>query len=223
MSESGDRSGAKEVDRLAAARVIAVVRAPTPEAALATADAVVEGGIRAVEITYSIPEAPGVIAELRRHHGAEILIGAGTVRQASEVRLATDSGAQFVVLPGVDADVAREASGKGVLVIPGALTPTEIIRAVALGADAVKLFPASLGGPSLLRALREPFPEVGFLPTGGVTTDNLGEWFAAGAIAVAAGGSLCPRSDIASGRFGAIRERAARFTSAAAATPAPRS
>ncbi|MGH7317579.1 MAG: bifunctional 4-hydroxy-2-oxoglutarate aldolase/2-dehydro-3-deoxy-phosphogluconate aldolase [Candidatus Rokuibacteriota bacterium] len=209
----------KGVDQLASARVIAVIRAPTPEAALATAEVVVEGGIRAVEITYSTPEAPRVIAELRGHHGTEILIGAGTVRQASEVGLASDSGAQFVVSPGVDADVAMEASGKGIVFIPGALTPTEVMRAVALGADAVKLFPASLGGPGLLRALREPFPEVGFLPTGGVTTGNLGEWFAAGATAVAVGGSLCPRSEIACQRFDAIRERAARFASAAAAYP----
>lgn len=183
---------------------------------MSTADAVIEGGISAVEITYSTPETPRVIAELRHRHADEVLIGAGTVCRAAEVGLAADSGAQFVVSPGVDDQVIEEARGRHVAVIPGALTPTEIMRAVALGADAVKLFPASFGGPSLLRALREPFPDVGFVPTGGVTIGNVGEWFAAGAIAVAAGGSLCPRSDIASGRFGAIRERAARFTSAAA-------
>ncbi|MQA75800.1 MAG: bifunctional 4-hydroxy-2-oxoglutarate aldolase/2-dehydro-3-deoxy-phosphogluconate aldolase, partial [Solirubrobacterales bacterium] len=212
-------TGPTGVEQLTAARVIAVIRSRTMQGAISTADAIIEGGIRAVEITYSTPETPRVIAELRGRHADGVLIGAGTVRRAAEVGPAVDSGAQFIVSPGVDDQVIEEARGRAVAVIPGALTPTEIMRAVALGADAVKLFPALFGGPSLLRALREPFPEVGFVPTGGVTTGNLGEWFAAGAIAVAAGGSLCPRSDIASGRFDAIRERAARFTSAAAAHP----
>jgi 2-dehydro-3-deoxyphosphogluconate aldolase/(4S)-4-hydroxy-2-oxoglutarate aldolase len=126
-----------------------------------------------------------------------------------------DAGARFVVSPGIDDGVLAAAREAGVLAMPGALTPTEVMRAVSLGAQAVKLFPASIGGPAMLRALREPFPDCAFVPTGGVSAENVGEWFEAGAHAVGAGSSLCPTAEIAAGRFDAISDRAERFAAAA--------
>jgi 2-dehydro-3-deoxyphosphogluconate aldolase/(4S)-4-hydroxy-2-oxoglutarate aldolase len=202
------------IDRLKAARVIAVIRAPAPELALAAVDALVQGGLRAVEVTYSTPGAGRVIAEVARQHAPEVAVCAGTVRHASDVGDALSAGAEFIVSPGIDPAVIKAAKHADALVIPGALTRSEILRAQALGAAAIKLFPASLGGPGLLRALREPFPDISFVPTGGVSLDNLAEWFAAGATAVAAGTSLCSRDDITAGRFEAIRDRAARFMDA---------
>ena len=202
------------LERLKAARVIAVIRAPAPELAFAAVNALVEGGLRAVEVTHSTPEAGRVIAEIAREHGPEVVVGAGTVRHASEVAGVLCAGARFIVSPGIDAAVIKATKQTNALAIPGALTASEIMRAHALEADAIKLFPASLGGPGLLRALREPFPDISFIPTGGVTLDNIADWFAAGATAVAAGTSLCSRDDIVARRFDAIREQAARFMEA---------
>jgi 2-dehydro-3-deoxyphosphogluconate aldolase/(4S)-4-hydroxy-2-oxoglutarate aldolase len=215
MNDSAD------VARLRAARVVAVLRAPSAEGALAAADAVVEGGLSAVEITYSTPDTAAVIAELRRRHGPEVLVGAGTVRRADEVAPVIEAGAQFIVSPGLDESVLAAGRDAATLAVPGVLTPTEVMRAVALGCETVKLFPASVGGPALLRALREPFPDVAFIPTGGVTAGNVAEWLNAGAAAVGAGGSLCPTGDIAAGRLEAIRERARRFARASGETTGP--
>ena len=212
---------AASLERLRTERVVAVIRAPGPKGALAAAEALIEGGLRVMEVTYSTPGAGSVIAEVTRGQAPGVLVGAGTVRRAPEVADAVASGARFIVSPGIEPAVIEAAKEAGVMAIPGALTATEILGARALGADAVKLFPASIGGPGLLRALREPFPEVAFVPSGGVRLDNLEEWFAAGALAVAAGSSLCSREDIEAGRFDAIRERAARYAAAREGLPRP--
>ncbi|GAA4065277.1 bifunctional 4-hydroxy-2-oxoglutarate aldolase/2-dehydro-3-deoxy-phosphogluconate aldolase [Actinomadura miaoliensis] len=201
------------IDDLRATGVIAVLRAPTPDSALECVSALVEGGITGIEITYSTPDAAAVIDKARRAH-PEALVGAGTVRTAEQARAAADAGARFLVSPGTDDELARAMLDTGLTTLLGALTPSELMRAVALGAHAVKIFPASLGGPGYLRALRGPFPDVPLMPTGGVAAGNVADWLAAGALAVGAGGELAPSSAIASGDRAEITKRARAFAAA---------
>ena len=202
---------------LESAALIAVIRAPDRESAVRGVEALVAGGVTGIEITYSTPDAPGVIAELDRRFGDGILLGAGTVRRPEEARRAADAGARFLVSPGTTTAVVAAMRETGRTVMAGALTPSEVMTAVDLGVDVVKVFPASLGGPGYLRSLRGPFPDVPFMPTGGVNADNLGEWFAAGAVAVGAGGELCSTADLAGGDFAGIEAKARRFAAARAA------
>ncbi|MFD4653714.1 bifunctional 4-hydroxy-2-oxoglutarate aldolase/2-dehydro-3-deoxy-phosphogluconate aldolase [Streptomyces sp. NPDC058441] len=197
------------------AGVVAVLRAPSPDSALAAVDALVAGGVTGIEITYSTPDAPGVIAQVRERH-PQALVGAGTVLSADQAKAAADAGAAFLVSPGSTPGLVEAMLDTGLTVLSGALTPTEVMAASALGVHAVKLFPASLGGPGFLRALRGPFPDVPLVPTGGVNAGNLRDWFAAGALAVGAGGELCSSADIAAGRWQALTERAQAFAAALA-------
>jgi 2-dehydro-3-deoxyphosphogluconate aldolase/(4S)-4-hydroxy-2-oxoglutarate aldolase len=197
--------------RLGDACVIAVIRAQRPEDALRAVDAVVGGGIAAVEITYSTPDVPSVLRRLATSYGDDIVLGAGTVTHPGEVDAAVSAGARFLVSPGLDDDVAAAMAATGSATLMGAFTPTEVIRARAVGAHAVKLFPASTGGVGHLRALRGPFPELRFVPTGGVSAGNVREWLDAGVFAVGAAGSLCPPKAIADGDFEEIRRRAVAF------------
>lgn len=131
-----------------------------------------------------------------------------------QVREAAEAGARFLVSPGTDEAVVRAMRETGLAVVAGALTPSEVMAAGRLGADVVKIFPASLGGPAYLGALAGPFPDVPLLPTGGVTADNLGDWLAAGAIAVGAGGELCSAAALRAGRWNEIEQTARRFRAA---------
>lgn len=213
-------SPALETDALAAVRaagVLAVVRAPSPESALAAADALLAGGITGIEVTYSTPDAAAVIAELVRRHGDAAYVGAGTVTTPAQAAEAVGAGARFLVSPGTLAPLTQAMRATGVTVMTGALTPSEVMQAVELGVDVVKVFPASLGGPGYLAALRGPFPDVALMPTGGVSPDNLAAWFAAGAIAAGAGGDLLPSSALASGDMTEITRRALQFSAALAA------
>jgi 2-dehydro-3-deoxyphosphogluconate aldolase/(4S)-4-hydroxy-2-oxoglutarate aldolase len=196
------------------ARVLAVLRAPSAESALRTADALVEGGITGLEVTYSTPDATRVIRELDQKYGDRIYLGAGTVTTAQQAADAADAGARFLVSPGTRPDLTAAMKATGRLVLTGALTPSEIMAAVEYGADVVKIFPASLGGPAYLRALRGPFPDVPLMPTGGVSPENLGDWFAAGALAVGAGSDLVSPAALASDDWAAITRRAEEFVAA---------
>jgi len=200
---------------LRAATVVAVLRAPSAAAGIRATDALVAGGVTGIEITYSTPDAAAVLREVRRRHGPGVYLGAGTVLTAAQADEAVDAGAEFLVSPGTAPALTRAMLSTGLTVLSGALTPSEVIAAVSLGVHVVKLFPASLGGPAFLRALRGPFPHVSFVPTGGVTADNLGEWLAAGAVAVGAGGELCSARAMAQGDWPAITAVAERFTAAA--------
>lgn len=207
-------------DRLSqtrAAGVLAVLRAPSPEAALDAADAIIRGGITGIEVTYSTPDAPAVIRELIARHGERAYIGAGTVTTAAQAADAAEAGAEFLVSPGTLPDLTRAMLDTGRIVMTGALTPTEVMTAQSLHVDVVKVFPASLGGPAFLKALRGPFPDAVLMPTGGVSPDNLADWFAAGAIAAGAGGDLANSASIASGDWADLEARAARFATALAA------
>lgn len=208
-------------DRLARARttgILAVLRAPSPELALQASEAIIRGGVSGIEVTFSTPDAPAVIRELIARHGDAAYIGAGTVTTAEQATQAADAGAAFLVSPGTLPDLTRAMLDTGRVVMTGAMTPTEVMGTLELGVDVVKIFPASLGGPSYLGALRGPFPDAPLMPTGGVKPDNLADWFAAGAVAVGAGGDLANGAAIANGDWADIEERAARFAAALAAT-----
>ncbi|HEY2674264.1 MAG TPA: bifunctional 4-hydroxy-2-oxoglutarate aldolase/2-dehydro-3-deoxy-phosphogluconate aldolase [Rugosimonospora sp.] len=206
------------LDAIARAGIIATLRAPTAQGAIDACAALIDAGITAIEITYSTPDVPRVLAELNATYGQRIVLGAGTVLEVDEAVAAEAAGARFLVSPGLDDDVVAAMHRAGVVSFAGALTPTEVMRARRLGVDVIKLFPGGLGGPGLLKALRAPFPHLRFVPTGGVSAGNLGEWFSAGAFAVGAGGELCSADAIGRGDWDQIRGNAARFL--AARTPA---
>jgi 2-dehydro-3-deoxyphosphogluconate aldolase/(4S)-4-hydroxy-2-oxoglutarate aldolase len=191
--------------RLHAEGLLAVIRADSATAAVRAGRALAAGGVRALEVAFTTPGAPAAIRELAADE--ELFVGAGTVLSAGQADDAIAAGAAFLVSPSlVDTvlDAGREA---GVLALPGALTPTEVVAAAAR-ADVVKLFPASLGGPGYLKALLAPLPELRIVPTGGVSAENVGAWLDAGAFALGAGGDLCPAAAIAAGDDEELTRRA---------------
>jgi len=200
---------------LRAATVVAVLRAPSAEAGVRATAALIAGGVTGIEITYSTPDAAAVIREIRVQHGDGVYLGAGTVLDPAQAAAAVDAGAQFLVSPGTEARLAAAMLDTGATVLSGALTPSEVMATLACGVHVVKLFPASLGGPAYLKALRGPFPQVSFVPTGGVDADNLSDWLAAGAVAVGAGGDLCPAAAMAADDWDTITATARRFSAAA--------
>ena len=195
------------------AGVLAVLRAPSASTALDAVEALVRGGVTGIEVTFSTPDAPEVIAQVRARYGGA-LVGAGTVTTAEQAREAAEAGAQFLVSPGSVAELSAAMTATGLVTMTGALTPSEDMLARGYGADVVKIFPASVFGPSYLGALRAPLPGIPLMPTGGVTPDNLAEWFAAGAVAVGAGGDLVPGSALAAGDMEEIERRARLFAAA---------
>ncbi|PRA78958.1 bifunctional 4-hydroxy-2-oxoglutarate aldolase/2-dehydro-3-deoxy-phosphogluconate aldolase [Microbacterium sp. MYb66] len=206
------------LDRARTTGILAVLRAPSPELALEASEAIIRGGVTGIEVTFSTPDAPAVIRELIARHGDAAYIGAGTVTNAAQAAQAADAGAEFLVSPGTLPDLTRTMLDTGRVVMTGAMTPTEVMSALELGVDVVKIFPASLGGPSYLGALRGPFPDAPLMPTGGVSPENLSAWFAAGAVAVGAGGDLANGASIKASDWADLEQRAARFTQALAAT-----
>lgn len=197
------------LEAIGASRIVAVVRASSARQAVDGAAALVAGGIGAVEIALTTPDAAKAIHRIRTAH-PQLLVGAGTVITSFDVTLSVEAGAAFVVSPGFAPDVLDAARRAAVLAIPGVLTPTEVQRAVGL-APLLKLFPAGLGGPALLKALRGPFPDVRFMPTGGVAFGNLAEWFAAGAFALGAGTDLCPPDALEHEDYDEITRRACQY------------
>jgi 2-dehydro-3-deoxyphosphogluconate aldolase/(4S)-4-hydroxy-2-oxoglutarate aldolase len=190
-------------------RIIVVVRHDDDDAAESIARAAADGGLRAVEITTSVPGAAALIARLRGSLPADVLVGAGTVLTARQLDAVLVAGTQFVVAPGLDHEVVERCAGAHVPIIPGALTPTEVTAGRALGLDALKLFPAQTVGPDHLRALRSVFADVAFIPTGGVSSANAAGWFDAGARALGLAGEF----DAAhrDGGAGAVRRLARRL------------
>jgi 2-dehydro-3-deoxyphosphogluconate aldolase/(4S)-4-hydroxy-2-oxoglutarate aldolase len=177
-------------------------------------EALVAGGVSGIEITYSTPNAAEVVKNLDGKYGESILLGMGTLTEVRQVEEAKQAGARYIVSPHLDDSLAQAMISTGLLTMIGALTPSEVVRAHNLGSDVVKLFPGSLGGPAYLKALRGPFPHIPMMPTGGVSQDNIGEWLAAGAIAVGAGSNLCPIALAKEGRFDEITAIARTFVTA---------
>ncbi len=193
--------------------LLAVVRGESRAAALEVVGALIEGGVLGIEITFTTPEAPRIIRDLNEEYGDRILLGAGTVTTHEQVEQAAGAGSIFLVSPGCDPELLPAMLGTGLLVLPGVLTPSEVMLAHRLGVPAMKLFPGSSGGPAYLKALRGPFPDIPFVPTGGVSVENVADWFAAGALAVGAGGALAPPSLEGRDR-GEVVENARRFAEA---------
>lgn len=206
-------------DTLRAHRLVAIVRGTDPGAAVSTVLALVDAGVRLVEVSLTTPDADGVIAKARTALGPQALLGCGTVVTADDAQRGAEAGANFIVTPALGPGLAA-ARDRGLPVLAGAFTPSEVVEAVTRGADAVKLFPAQLGGPGYLRALLDPFPHLSIVPVGGVDAEHARAYLAAGAAAVGVGTPLV--GDAASGgRLDALRDRAAAFLAAVHPDPAP--
>ena len=179
------------IKRIKEIGIVPVVRAAHLDEARQVIHAICAGGIPIIEITMTVPDAPAMIRELVGQYGDEVLTGAGTVTTARQAEICLESGAQFLVSPGLSVSVLEVAAKHGVLAIPGALTPTEVMAALEAGARVIKIFPCgSAGGPKHLKALRAPFPDTPFIPTGGVNLSNAAEYLAAGAFALGVGADL---------------------------------
>ena len=170
--------------------VLPVVRAASADEALRATDALLAGGLPLAEITLTVPGAIALIGRLARER-CEALVGAGSVTDAGAARACVEAGARFIVCPALDLEIVAYCRAQHVTVLPGALTPTEVVAAWNGGADFVKVFPAgALGGPAYIRSLKAPLPQVELVPTGGVTRSNVADYLAAGAAAVGAGADL---------------------------------
>lgn len=202
------------LDRIRKLGVLAVLRAPDAAGAERAVEALVEGDVRGIEVTYSTPDAAAVISNLRETYDEGAVVGAGTVTTTGQATEAAEAGAQFLVSPGIDEEVVAAMLATGLPTMAGALTPTEVMAAMRLNVDVVKIFPGSLVGPSYLRSLRGPFPDVPLMPTGGVSVSNVADWLAAGASAVGAGGELASSADIRAKDFAGISEKARGFVAA---------
>lgn len=194
--------------RLFESGVVAVIRMNDRQRVARVVDAIRLGGVDCIEITMTLPGAIEVIADLASKAGTDVVIGAGTVTDPETARAVIDAGAQFVVSPIFDPRIIACCRERDVVSIPGCYTPTEIFAATAAGADIVKVFPARGLGPGYLKDLAGPFPNLRLMPTGGVTIENVGEWVAAGAVAVGIGGELLDKKAIAEGRYEVLTERA---------------
>ncbi|HWF67321.1 MAG TPA: bifunctional 4-hydroxy-2-oxoglutarate aldolase/2-dehydro-3-deoxy-phosphogluconate aldolase [Acidobacteriaceae bacterium] len=195
--------------------VIPVVRVSTREQAICAVDGIISAGITVVEITLTVPGAIQIVQDLTAKYGQKLLVGAGTVLDAETCRLAVLAGAEFIVSPAFDARVLEVARTYGKICMPGALTPTEALVAWQAGADLVKIFPCnSVGGPSYIRSLKGPFPQMEVVVTGGVNLENVGQYLAAGVAAVGVGEIILEREAIEAANVGQITVNARRFVDA---------
>ena len=170
--------------------IIAIMRARTPEQLITAAEAIWLGGVRAIEVTMTTPGALEVIAEATARFGEDLLFGAGTVLDAETAQAAIQAGAGLIVSPTLDLEVIRLCNRNGVVAVPGCYTPTEMLAARNADADLIKFFPAEVGGPAMLRAIRAPLPELRIVPVGGVTLENAAEYMRSGAAALGIGSAL---------------------------------
>ena len=176
--------------KITAAGLVAVIRAESSDQASRIAEACANGGVAALEITFTVPGASAVIEHLAKNSKCEILLGAGTVLDPETARIAILAGAQFVVSPALNPETARLCNRYQVPYMPGAGTVGDVIKAMECGADIVKVFPGEILGPAFVKAVKGPLPQAHLMPTGGVNLENVGEWIDAGAVAVGVGGNL---------------------------------
>ncbi len=187
---------------------IAVVRLPSATQALSVVDALWAGGVTGIEVTLTTPGAIQVITELCRSNERGLLVGAGSVLDVEQAQRAIDAGASYLVSPVLRRDVIAVAHAHHVPAMPGAFTPTEILAAHEAGADVVKVFPADALGPAFIRGVLAPMPFLRLMPTGGVTPENVAQWFAAGVVAVGLGSALVDAKLVDAGDFATITQRA---------------
>ena len=191
--------------------IVAVIRLESADVLAGVVDALAAGGVRVIEVTMTVPGAIAAIGRLASSVADDVLIGAGTVLDPETARQAIDAGARFVVSPVFRPATIAACHALDVPAIPGCYTPTEILNAWEAGADIVKVFPANGLGPSFLKDVRAPLPQVKLMPTGGVSIDNAGDWLRAGAVAVGVGGALVDARLVAAGDLAALTGRAARI------------
>ncbi len=199
-------------ERIIEIGIVPVVRASSPAEACLAADAVHQGGIPIVEITMTVPGAIDVIRELVKNCGSEVLVGAGTVLNADAARRCIDAGAQFLVSPGLNLETVAFAAREGKLIMAGALTPTEVMAAWDAGADIIKVFPCGqVGGAKYIKSLKGPFPQIPFIPTGGVNLNTAAEFLEAGCVALGIGGELVQADALKANNPEIIAENARKF------------
>jgi 2-dehydro-3-deoxyphosphogluconate aldolase/(4S)-4-hydroxy-2-oxoglutarate aldolase len=197
--------------------IVPVVRTDSAETAIRAIEAIYEGGIRAAEITMTVPGAIKALEKVADAFGDRMVLGAGTVLDAETARAAMLAGAEFFVSPGLRISMIEMCKRYSKVVLPGALTPTEVVTAWDAGADIVKIFPCgSVGGPKYIKALKGPLPHIAMCPTGGVNLETAGEFLKAGACAVAVGGELVDMKTCREGRYEVIAERARQYLDAIA-------
>lgn len=190
--------------------IVAVVRAETTDEAQKIAEACIEGGVAAIELTFTVPHADKVIEFLaNKYSPEEMILGAGTVMDAETARIAMLCGAQYIVSPYFDAETVKLCNRYRMAVMPGVMSVREAVMAMQAGADILKIFPADLFGPKIIKDIKGPLPYAKMMPTGGVTAENAGEWIKAGAVALGAGGSLTAGAK--SGNYALITETAKKF------------
>ncbi|MFK4896076.1 bifunctional 4-hydroxy-2-oxoglutarate aldolase/2-dehydro-3-deoxy-phosphogluconate aldolase [Lactococcus petauri] len=198
------------LEKLIKSGVVSVVRAESAEDAVKIVEAVVDGGIKSIELTYSVPRANDVIADLVAiYAGTDVMIGAGTVLEATSARLAIIAGAQFIVSPTFNKEVAKICNLYQIPYIPGVMTPLEAQTAMEYGSELIKLFPGDITGPAMIKDLKGPFPYINVMPSGGVNESNVAEWFKVGATAVSAGGGVT--APALTGDYAGVKVNAEKF------------
>lgn len=202
------------VARIEACGIVAVIRIQDPSKLRAVVDALAAGGVRALEVTMSVPHAIALIAEIAPTLPEGFILGAGTVVDPDTARAAIDAGARYIVGPVFRPAVIEACHERDVAIMPGCFSPTEILAAWEAGADIVKVFPATALGPTYIRDVRAPLPQVKLMPTGGVSLENAGDWIRAGSAAIGVGSAMVEATLVASGDFAAIARRAAQFVEA---------
>lgn len=193
--------------------IIAILRGTGEDESLHTIDALVKGGVKAIEVTFNTPNADSIIKRAVKEFGGSAIIGAGTVTNTSSAVRAIECGAQFVLAPNTDADVISIVRRYGKLMIPGAFTATEVLKCYESGADVVKIFPVTSVGPKYIKDLRGPYDYVDMIPVGGVDIDNAEAFIKAGSVALGVGGGLIKKEFIANRDYKSMEELAARFIS----------
>lgn len=204
-------SAATQLQHVLDLGLVAIIRAPSGEQLVEVSQALLDGGIDVIEVTFTVPGILDILKEVRAALGSKILLGAGTVLDAESARAAILAGAEFLVTPTVNVDVIRLCRRYDKLVMSGAFTPTEILTAWEAGADIVKVFPADVGGPAYLKAVHGPLPHVRLLPTGGVNLETLPSFVKAGACAVGLGTALVEKEALERRDMQRIRDQAAAF------------
>jgi 2-dehydro-3-deoxyphosphogluconate aldolase/(4S)-4-hydroxy-2-oxoglutarate aldolase len=199
------------LSRILASGIVAVMRAPDGKLLADVAEALRAGGVEAMEITFTVPNAPRVLEQVANRLGDKIVLGAGTVLDSETARTALLAGAEFIVSPTVNLDVIRLCQRYSKVVMPGALTPTEVLTAWEAGADVVKIFPSEITGPAYLKALHGPLPQILLMPTGGVNLQTAAEFLKAGACALGIGSSLIEPKAVAAGDLCRIESLARQY------------
>lgn len=200
-----------QLHRILDCGIVAVVRSPDSEQLVEVVRALADGGVTVVEITMTVPDALGVLRQVRHALGERVLLGAGTILDTETARAALLAGAEYLVAPTLNLDVIRLCQRYSKLVMPGALTPTEILTAWEAGADIVKVFPAEVVGPAFFKAMRGPLPQIRLMPTGGVDLTTAADFLRAGACCLGLGSQLVEPRAVAEGDFDRIRDLARQY------------